>query len=195
MADTQVLDRKQEIRRQILDRRRGLGHAEMLRTSLTAQRRLLMLPEWKNAGHVCTFIGSKPGEVSTLGIIQAALDSGKNICVPVIDPESKELLLSPVTDTGNLARGFHGILEPADSPRVALDKPDWDLAVVPGLAFGRDGGRIGFGKGYYDRLLAVRKTPRIALAFSFQVLNTVPCLPHDVPVDMIVTERETIAVG
>jgi 5-formyltetrahydrofolate cyclo-ligase len=154
-----------------------------------------MLPEWKAARHVCTFIGSKPGEVSTMGLIQAALNSGKPVCVPVIDRASKELLLSPVIDAGKLVRGHYDILEPENSPRLAPGSLDWDLALVPGVAFGRDGGRIGFGKGYYDRLLSARTTLRIALAFSFQVLDTVPTLPHDIPVDIIVTERETIRIS
>ena len=194
MAENDALSIKQEIRSQIMTQRHHLGHAEMLRMSLTVQSRLSMLPEWKAASHVCTFIGSKPGEVSTLGLIQAALNSGKPVCVPVIDPETKGLLLSPVTDAGKLVRGHFDILEPEDSPRVELDKLDWDIALVPGVAFDRDGGRVGFGKGYYDRLLAARTTPRIALAFSFQILDSVPSLPHDIPVDIIVTERETIRI-
>ena len=192
MNQSRIIKLKQEIRNQVLERRNHLGHAEMLRMSLTVQRRLLMLPEWNAARHVCTFIGSKPGEVSTLGLIQAALNSGKKICVPVIDPKSRELFLSPVADTGCLARGHFDILEPAGAPRLAPDKLDWDLALAPGVAFGRNGGRIGFGRGYYDHLLAARSTPRIALAFSFQVLDSVPTLPHDIPMDIIVTERETL---
>ncbi len=195
MDDSQIPQQKQELRQRMRNLRRSLDPASHKRMSDAVQKRLTALPHWKNASHICTFVGSKPGEVDTLEIIRTALAHGKKICVPVIDPRSLELALSPLVNPDALAPGHFGVLEPSGGPRLAPIDLDWDLALAPGLAFGRDGGRLGFGKGYYDRLLNSRNTPRIALAFGFQVLDTVPVLPHDVPVDLIVTESEIIPAG
>ena len=76
--------------------------------------------------------------------------------------------------------------------RQPLDSIDWDLAVVPGIAFDHLGHRIGFGKGYYDKLLAAKDSPKIGLAYNFQVVEPFEPLPHDVAMDLIITENETI---
>ena len=195
MDHKQVMGQKQALRQQMKNLRRSLDPLRQKRMSEDIERSIRKLPQWKACKHLCTFVGSKPGEVDTLGIIAAALDDCKKICVPVVDPHSLELTLAPLTDPGVLAPGHFGVLEPVDAPRFAPDVPDWDLALVPGLAFGRDGSRLGFGRGYYDRLLPARNTFRIALAFSFQILDSAPVLPHDVPVDLIVTENEIIPAG
>ncbi len=195
MDDKQVMRQKKTLRQRMKNLRLSLDPRRRKRMSAAIERSLHTLPQWKTCSHLCTFVGSKPGEVDTLGIIVAALDDGKKICVPVVDPHSLELTLAPLTDPGTLAPGHFGILEPAGAPRLSPDEPDWDLALVPGLAFGRDGSRLGFGRGYYDRLLPARRTFRIALAFGFQVLDRVPVLPHDTPVDLIVTENEIIPAG
>jgi 5-formyltetrahydrofolate cyclo-ligase len=195
MDDKQVLQQKQKLRLRMKNLRGSLDPTLLKRMSTTLTSHLTALAQWKNSSHICTFVGSKPGEVDTLELIRIALAEGKEICVPVVDPHSLELALAPLSDPASLTPGHFGILEPSGAPHFAPGQPDWDLALVPGLAFGRDGSRLGFGKGYYDRLLSVRSTPRIALAFGFQVLASVPVLPHDVPVDWIVTEDEVVATG
>ncbi|NJK81752.1 MAG: 5-formyltetrahydrofolate cyclo-ligase [Chloroflexaceae bacterium] len=70
---------------------------------------------------------------------------------------------------------------------------DWDLTIVPLLGFDRRGYRLGYGKGYYDRLLAVAPTPTIGLAFAMQEVEMVPTEPHDLPLTWVVTEHEVIA--
>jgi 5-formyltetrahydrofolate cyclo-ligase len=72
--------------------------------------------------------------------------------------------------------------------------PDWIL--VPGLAFDRAGRRLGYGAGYYDRLLArLPGVPRIAVAFSIQVIDQIPVDDHDLPVDILVTETQLTQLG
>jgi 5-formyltetrahydrofolate cyclo-ligase len=195
MDDKQVWQQKQVLRQRMKTFRSSLDPASHKLMSAAITNRLTALAQWKNSSHICTFVGSKPGEVDTLELIRTSLDHGKKICVPVVDPSSLELALVPLSDPDDLVPGHFGILEPSGGPHFAPGQPDWDLALVPGLAFGRDGGRLGFGKGYYDRLLSARGTPRIALAFGFQVLDSVPVLPHDVPVDLIITENEVIPTG
>ena len=147
---------------------------------------------WRNSKFACIYISSKPGEVDTLGLIRTALAEGKRVCVPVIDQKDAGLGLAEIDSLDNLQPGYFGILEPCCSVRQPYDSLPWDLAVVPGIAFDRRGHRIGFGKGYYDRLLAANSSPRVGLAFGFQVIEPFATLPHDVPMDLIITEKETI---
>lgn len=193
MDEKQIRQEKQKIRRRILELRDGLPPDDLERLSGMISERVEALPEWRDAGYVCAYLSSKPGEVDTHGLIRSALSAGKRVCVPVIDPASTELFLVEIDGLDDLVKGFYGILEPAGGSRVLPGDIGWDLAVVPGLAFDRSCNRIGFGKGYYDRLLSHRRTPRIALAFNFQIHDSpLPVLPHDVPVDAVATETEVI---
>jgi 5-formyltetrahydrofolate cyclo-ligase len=79
-----------------------------------------------------------------------------------------------------------GILEPTSNEKV--DICDIDLVIVPGVAFDDSCNRMGRGKGYYDRLLSESVAVKIGVAFSFQIVDKVPVDPHDVPLDMVVTE-------
>ena len=147
---------------------------------------------WRTSRFACIYISSKPGEVDTQGLIHSALEEGKRVCVPVIEPENAELALVEINSLDNLEPGYFGILEPPNGVRQPLDSIDWDLAVVPGIAFDRLGHRIGFGKGYYDKLLAAKDSPKVGLAYNFQVVEPFETLPHDVAMDLIITENETI---
>ena len=83
--------------------------------------------------------------------------------------------------------------EPDPGRDDPIDSSALDLVLVPGLAFDRRGWRVGFGAGLYDRFLFGVRAPRVALAFSLQLVDSLPVEPHDEPVDWIVTEGETIA--
>jgi 5-formyltetrahydrofolate cyclo-ligase len=95
----------------------------------------------------------------------------------------------------DLAPGTLGILEPRDELRKCaerkVDVGEIDLLVVPGVAFDPGGGRLGHGKGYYDRLLrrAPRETPSVGLAFECQVFPEVPMMEHDVFLHKVITEN------
>lgn len=134
-----------------------------------------------------------PEEVQTQGLIHRAWNDGKEVAVPCCC--GNELRLFCLKSMDDLAPGALGILE----PRVDLQKQGarWcdiagiNLFVLPGVAFDRLGGRLGHGKGYYDRLLANtnRRIPKIALAFECQIVDRVPMTAHDVRIDVVVTER------
>jgi 5-formyltetrahydrofolate cyclo-ligase len=99
-----------------------------------------------------------------------------------------------VTSFADLVPGKFGIPEPRpETPCVAPTEPD--LLVVPGVAFDRRGHRVGYGKGYYDRLLAVTGAPVMALAYGFQLVEHIPDEPHDRCMDYILTPEELIRCG
>lgn len=93
-----------------------------------------------------------------------------------------------------LKAGYSGILEPGDDA-VEVESSAIDLIVVPGLAFSPDGGRLGHGRGHYDRLFAARRSIAVGMAFSCQLLPTLPLEPHDQPLDAVVTDLGLIRVS
>lgn len=151
----------------------------------------LRLPEFEAASCILLY-ASKGSEVHTDGIIQSALSLGKKVVLPVTKKEEKKLALYEVKDVRELAPGAFGILEPKQVPEMEVAPEEVGLAVVPGVSFDRRGHRIGYGMGYYDSLLKKVKGKKIGLAYSLQIVEHVPNEPHDVAVDMIVTEGEII---
>ncbi len=134
-------------------------------------------------------------EWDTTALVAAALDAGKTLVLPRVNEASRMLELCAVADLDREAvAGFRGIREPdARCAHVAPDAVEWVL--VPGVAFDRECRRLGYGGGYYDRLLAsiAASAPRIAGAFELQIVERVPATQHDLGVDAVVTEQRTLA--
>lgn len=120
------------------------------------------------------------------------------LVLPRVEREPRGLALHEVADFDtDLAPGVWGIREPvpARCPRVARES--LDLVLAPGVAFTPSGGRLGYGGGFYDRLLAAwpARPPVLAAAFDIQVLDELPMVGHDVPVDCVVTETRVLTPG
>jgi 5-formyltetrahydrofolate cyclo-ligase len=169
-------DRQQD--REVLSRRIG--------------ERLTSLSEYKKATRLSIYVGG-PSEVETLPILTAAWSLGKRIAVPCCAGERLELFWLEHVD--ELAPRTLGILEPKDAIRRCharrADVKALDLVVVPGVAFDPRGGRIGHGRGYYDKLLREARTDTavVALAFQCQIFPEVPMLEHDVFMDKVLSEQ------
>ncbi len=135
------------------------------------------------------FFASFRSEVDTVPMIRQALQSGKRILLPKVKGNALELF--EITDLdADMASGAWGIPEPRTGKPGHLE--DVDLMVVPGAAFDERGNRIGYGAGYYDKLLPAFKGMTVALAFEEQIVLNVPVDAHDVPVRKIVTEKRII---
>lgn len=182
---------KAAIRKDILKKRESLDPKIGVALSRSITRALLNHKEFQKAEKILIYL-SKDGEVGTDNLLGRAIELGKRVCVPVVDRESEELRVSelPGPEFG-VRLGAFGVREPAEEDLNFISPDQIDLVIAPGLAFDRRGGRIGYGKGYYDRLLSRlgSKVPRIALAFDFQVLDTVPQEESDIRVDAIITEK------
>jgi 5-formyltetrahydrofolate cyclo-ligase len=126
--------------------------------------------------------------------LAAALEQGKTVAVPRVSLERRMLDIHVVCDLRrDIAPGYRGIPEPnAGCPPIELEAIDWVL--VPGVAFDSRGHRVGYGGGYYDRLLPAlpRSAACIAGAFELQIVDEVPTAPHDFALDAIVTELRVI---
>ena len=180
---------KKSLRRKALSLLSAQDAQERGRKSKVIQEKLFRHPFFLKAKTVCFFV-SLPREVDTHPMIEQALVMGKKVLVPLVDLENKELKLKEVRDLRrDLAPGTLGILEPARSAREA-GVEEADCFIVPALAFDAKGHRLGRGGGYYDRLLArlPKDTHTLGLAFSFQVLPSIPLEDHDRAVDSVLTE-------
>jgi len=188
-ADTNRLQMKQQIREQTRARRRELPEKDRL--SRVIGRRLVELAEYRCARTVMFYVHVR-NEVRTQHLLPEVWTEGKRMVVPYC--VKGRIRLFELRSLDELAPGTLGVLEPRrelrDLPERKADVADVDLVVVPGLAFDRCGGRIGYGKGYYDKLLehARPETALIALAFECQLVDRIPNHEHDVPMHKIVTE-------
>lgn len=134
------------------------------------------------------------GEVATRPIIQELLDLGKTVALPVVDFNTKELILVKIDSLENLIKSKYGIYEPIVTDDVIMNPNDFDLMLAPGAVFDSRGYRIGYGGGFYDKLLCklTGSTKVIGLAFSEQMRDEVPHESFDQPLDGIITDEEII---
>jgi 5-formyltetrahydrofolate cyclo-ligase len=189
---TEIAERKKLMREQAHANRNAQANKDEL--SKVICDRFMALPEYAAAGTVMFYIDVR-AEVRTRHSLPAALASGKTIVVPWCNDQG-ELELYRLANMEELAIGMYKILEPKPELRNLPEKQcraeELDVVMVPGVAFDRRGGRMGHGKGYYDKLLqhARPDTPLVALAFECQFFPEIPVAPHDIFMDRIITEAD-----
>lgn len=186
---------KKEIRAGVLLKRKTLSSEECRLKSGEIAKRFLASSEFK-AAHTIHFYLAAAAEVQTDEMIREALRMEKRVVVPMVQPETKSLALSELIDLdpSKLQPGPYGISEPRPEYRIKIDPQEVELWIVPGVAFDETGNRLGFGGGYYDRLLPSARGRKVGVAFEFQVLDRLPIEETDHPVDLIVTEKRTIYI-
>lgn len=188
------LKNKKDIRRVILEQRDKLESDIKAELDKKIFSELIKSEAYKNASVIFVFVSFK-SEVDTHEIIKQALKDSKTICVPRINTKEREMETFKINSLEELKEGYYGILEPGeDCP--AVNGNNIDLVLMPGAVFDRQGGRIGYGGGFYDRFLSRmnKKVDKIALAYDFQILDRVPMDEFDVRVDGIVTNEGYIGV-
>jgi len=191
VATEALFQQKATIRKEILEKRKSQDPKIRAAQSSSIERALLSCKEFQAADKILIYL-SKDEEVSTDSLLGRAFELGKRVCVPVVDEKSKELRISELPGPeASFRLGAFGVREPEEEDLNFVPPDEIDLVLVPCLAFDRCGGRIGYGKGYYDRLLnrLDSHVPRIALAFDFQVLDSVPQDENDIRVNAIITEK------
>lgn len=181
--------RKRAIRAEVQGTRRNQAHREEL--SARVWEKVFALPEYQSARTVMVYV-DMPGEVRTQVYLPGVQRQGKQVVVPYCD--GKELGLFLLESLTELTPGVLGILEPSRELRSLsakrADVSRLDLLIVPGVAFDRQGARLGHGKGYYDRLLSRVRADAllVGVAFECQLVPDVPMLAHDVYMDRVITE-------
>jgi len=177
----------------------GIDAVDFAERSSAVARRLALTGAWGRADTVLCFL-SMPHELDTAGVILAARARGKAVAVPRIEQEDIRFVIMP-PDAGGLRRDAWGIPEP-DPAWMPLDlaRAGYLLVAAPGLAFDRQGNRLGRGKGYYDRFLggarrAAQSIIALGICLSEQLVDAVPHGERDQRLDGIVTEKETILIA
>jgi len=187
---------KADLRKEFLKKRDALRPDELARASSLVRQRIFQHPKWKSCSTILCYV-SFSSEVETHALIQEALRFKKRVLVPVHDPATKDTPLSELRRFADLGASHRGVLQVQPEFRRLADPAAVELALIPGIAFDRRGGRIGFGGGYFDRLLpSMPKAFRIGLAFSAQVSTIfLPLEGHDVRMHALITEKEIIQVS
>jgi 5-formyltetrahydrofolate cyclo-ligase len=192
---------KPGIRKQIIALREQLAPDRRAAYSADIIARILELQNYRRAGTILGYMNFGAEFASELWI-QRLLADGKRLALPRVNHHTNQLDLYWVDDLENqLAVGLWGIREPiVERCERLATLNEVEFALLPGVAFTRDGGRLGYGGGYYDKLLArqsgenaAHRTVLAAAAFALQIVEQIPQENTDVNVGWIITEQETIA--
>jgi 5-formyltetrahydrofolate cyclo-ligase len=182
---------KSMIRKQMKESLSNLSKPTYEDYSYKIAQSLFVEENWKQAKVVGITI-STPPEVDTYQIIRKAWDLGKQVVVPKCHPKEKKMSFRTLTEFSQLESVFYGLLEPIEEQTEELLPENIDLLIVPGLAFTKEGYRLGFGGGYYDRYLPDFQGDTLSLCFHIQVVSHFPIKKHDIPVSKIITNKEVI---
>ena len=188
-----AVETKDAVRRRMRALRRALTPEERERAATAVCARLRgdggiaeATGTFGGGGAVAVYLAS-PDEIDLSDFIRELLQRGAKVAAPRWNGETYELAKLKSLSGANLRRGPMNILEPAEADFV---KPsEVGVWLIPGLAFTKGGKRLGYGGGWYDRLLASasKRASKIGVAHEFQVVEDLPNEPHDVRLDRVVT--------
>jgi len=182
---------KRELRSRELTMRNALSDEEVERMSHSIAKRLEDFPTYTSAELIMVYMDYKK-EVMTTPLVEKALEKGKRIVLPLTIPDEHRLSLIEIKDLkSDIMAGFKGIREPVYDINRSVAAQELDLVVVPGVIFDARGYRIGYGGGYYDRLLKDVNACKVGLAFEMQI-HPVAEESHDVKMDYVITEKRII---
>lgn len=182
---------KAELRKRMRGLRKLLPLDARVERSRAIVERLRALPAFERARTVAAFVAIK-GEVDVSALLTFARAAGKTVLLPRVDAEREELALHVFAEGDLLEPSGFGVPEPrADAPVIAPH--DVDLVIVPGLVFDERGHRIGYGAGFYDKLLPrLPGAVTVGVAYDFQLVAEVPNTAGDVAVALIVTDARVV---
>ena len=181
---------KEFVRKEALNNRRLLNKTTWEKDSLIIQNKIINHVYFKEADTILCYFDVR-FETGTHYIIDTALKCGKRVALPKsYDNGIMEFFYIDSID--DVVIGKYNIPEPKKEVKCSGDK---GLLIMPGTAFDRDGNRVGYGGGYYDRYLKAHKNLNTAaICFSFQIYEEIEHNDHDIKPDIIVSEKEIIYV-
>jgi len=178
------------LRKQYLEKRCAMSCRDWTRASEAIRLRLEQSRLYHDCKALLTYVSAKDNEVNTCMIIDASLQNGLVVVVPVVVSGEKELRWAQIQSRKELVRGRFGLLEPDPTRTNFVDVPANALCLTPGIAFTPEGWRIGYGGGYYDRFLEKFSGISLGLAFEIQMTSTLPRDAYDRRVHYVLTEKE-----
>jgi 5-formyltetrahydrofolate cyclo-ligase len=188
----EIQERKRRIRSEIQEKRDSLDGSIRHKKSRQIANRFMGLSQYDKSSHILAYYPFR-SEIDTRIIIRDAIARGKRIALPRVGKEDLELFYIKDLEQ-DLESGSYDIMEPIPSRCEKAEPSQIDLLLVPGVSFDRKHNRLGYGGGFYDRLLTSipGSVPRIALSFDLQVIDEIPVSGHDLKIDILVTESQII---
>lgn len=178
---------KKELRRLYKIKRDSLQNRDKLSEKITDK--LLRTEEYKNAETVLLYY-SVSSEVSTKGIFKKALSDGKKVAYPLCIDDKGLMEFYFVTGESDLVDEMYCIKAPDKEKCQRLTSTDDTLCVVPGLSFDKNGIRLGYGKGYYDRFLSHFKGISVGLCYESTLSEKLPQDENDEKVNLLITDKK-----
>lgn len=192
---------KQSLRQSIIAARQKMAATERVQFDRAITARLVDLKEYRRAKVVLGYM-SFGAEFATMAWVEHALQDGKQVLLPKVNKSTRQLELYRINDLQlDVAPGLWDIPEPLPERCTGVDATGQvDFILLPGVAFARDGSRLGYGGGFYDKLLArIRqdegRPALVAAAFSMQLVKEIPQEATDRKVEWLLTENEVIDCG
>ena len=182
------METKKELRKRILNIRNSMSIENVEKNSSIIIDKIVNTDIYKQSKVVFIYMDFNK-EVMTSQLIKRMLSEKKRVVIPYTDKINTELIPSEITKQADLKLNSFGYYEPVSI--MPVDPEEIDLVIVPGVVFDKQLNRIGFGKGYYDKILIKLKPSavKIAVAHEFQVFELIPTEEHDIKMDMIITEK------
>lgn len=186
--------KKHELRNAVLKRFEAFTREAYLEKCAVIQERLLDFANFQEAKTILLY-QPFPHEVDTHGIMEKCVEMGKVVLLPVLHPKTLDLITFKMDGIdANMRPGAGDRNEPDPRKHKVVPLEFVDLSIIPGSVFDERGGRIGYGRGSYDRLIPQlpMTTRKVSLAFETQLVSQVPMEAHDRYVDIIITEKRVI---
>ncbi|WP_067730423.1 5-formyltetrahydrofolate cyclo-ligase [Oceanobacillus damuensis] len=187
------MDKKTELRTYAIQTLKNLPENEKQQIESKLINRLITSALWSRAETIGITM-SQGFEWSTKPIIEAGWGQNKRMCVPKCYPRQKELVFYELESFDQLEVVYYDLLEPKPDISKQTETNSIDLLIVPGLLFDRNGYRIGFGGGYYDRFLTNYKNITASMCSSIQLMDQIPVEEFDIPVDFLINENEILSL-
>ena len=172
---------KKELRRQIREQKRAMTTEQIEQASVRLGELFVQTQQYQQAKTIYGYLPYNQ-EVRTVPMLEQAMRDGKRVAVPkCYGDEMKFIYMDDLTKVEN---GYANIPEPIADEPVANDKTA--LVLMPGMAFTKNGDRMGYGGGFYDKFLAAEPDhPTVALCYDFQMVESLPTEEYDIPVDCV----------
>ncbi len=152
-------------------------------------RKIISLPEYRSCSLVLTYV-STAEEADTLCLIRQAFDDGKTVAVPRSIDKNGNMTFHEIHSFDDLKRGYFGISEPDPEKCSEMRSFDGEICIVPALSYDRQGYRLGYGKGFYDRFFAAHEDIlKVGICYSGFMEISLPHGKFDIPADIVITEK------
>ena len=184
---------KNELRQKYRALRDSFGEEFINKASNSTSNNLQKIEEFVKADIVLLYYPTK-NEISPLPLFEICLKMGKTVAFPVCQKESTTLMFKKVTSLDMFSPSSFGIFEPNEECEIIIPT-EKTICITPALLFSKDGHRLGYGKGYYDRFLKDFNGISIGFSYSDCVLDFIPHDTYDIPLDMIITESEVLKIA